>query len=293
MEKQLIESYITTRQPFIMIDGKKTSDIVGVIFNGFSEKKVTKLRYDKEEIFGRDGYVISTDGAYDGHSRSASFITMNEGAKKELLNMFDSIEEMEIIFSDNGGKFNRGVIADIEIKAISNPVYQIEVEFDLQPFYYSPLLIHLVATSSGIVPTVEIASEVYLTMDRYQTLLELNLIDDRIIYHIVEKEEQTKPIIQGTAFYNEGVETDEVKVIVHGTGTGNITINGRTMRLTVPGALVIDSKEQDVTTISGDLANSRRIFGDFFKLKKGFNGIGYDASVFSKLEITYRERWKS
>lgn len=78
---------------------------------------------------------------------------------------------------------------------------------------------------------------------------------------------------------------------VYGTGKGKLYVNDQIMELDVDEFLVIDNEGIDVFDKDGLRANSRRLSGNFFRLRPGENIINFDGLI-SKVGIGVEWRWR-
>lgn len=78
---------------------------------------------------------------------------------------------------------------------------------------------------------------------------------------------------------------------VVGNGHIELVVNDKVMRLDVDESIIIDNVMYDVYDKNGLRANSRRLEGDFIRLKPGSNGIDFTGDV-NEVNISVSWRWR-
>jgi predicted phage tail component-like protein len=99
-------------------------------------------------------------------------------------------------------------------------------------------------------------------------------------------------VTNGGKVFNEGLEVSKPKMVLHGSGTVGISVNGiHIFDYTFPDVeteVVIDSEKQDA--FLGDALKNRHMNGEFPGLVPGWNTIEWSGDVES-IEILPRSRW--
>lgn len=99
--------------------------------------KASTLRFNAEEIWGRDGYTVDTDDAFDGGEDVLEIVCHGKVARKRLLREFSTVnKELKLYFgSSNYFRLGRVVNHEAELVNARDSVHTINLIF--QPFYYT------------------------------------------------------------------------------------------------------------------------------------------------------------
>lgn len=108
---------------------------IEILYKSDREKAVK--RFQKETIYGRDGYYASVDGAYEGYEGTIDIITKTQQGEETLSKVFDShIGEFTVSLNDHSrheiGRIKRHTTDLINTHHILH-----RYEIDYQPFLYT------------------------------------------------------------------------------------------------------------------------------------------------------------
>lgn len=94
------------------------------------------LRFDPEEIWGRDGFVVDTDQAFDGEEAVVEVLAEGNEARKKVLEAFKSDGAVRSYYFNSNKYFRRGVVVGHEIELTNARDSLHTISLILQPFYY-------------------------------------------------------------------------------------------------------------------------------------------------------------
>ena len=145
---------------------------------------------------------------------------------------------------------------------------------------------------------VEFKSDVWCAFDGLQTLevvdgvANANGYDSVTVISNADNAEMTVEYTKRFEVFNEGLESSKPKMVLHGSGTVGISVNGiHIFDYTFPEGeteVVIDSEAEDAYL--GDVLKNRNMNGEFPVLLSGTNIIEWSGDVES-IEILPRSRW--
>lgn len=92
-------------------------------------------RFKKETIWGRDGFIVDGEGAYDGVDGVVEILTRGETARAKVLDIFSTKYDSLDMFINNKTYYRTGKVVshDLEIISDKDALHIISVAF--QPFY--------------------------------------------------------------------------------------------------------------------------------------------------------------
>lgn len=163
----------------------------------------------------------------------------------------------------------------------------------------APLLSDNTVTVSGLrVVSVEYINDAWCAFDGLQILSVVDGVSNGIGYEPVtvisnaDNTAMTAEYFKNYEVFNEGLENSRPKMVLKGSGTVGISVNGVLIfEYTFPDGeteVVIDSQTEDAYL--GDELKNRNMSGEFPVLLPGTNIIGWSGAV-SSIEILPRSRW--
>lgn len=96
-------------------------------------------------------------------------------------------------------------------------------------------------------------------------------------------------VVEQIQVINQGNAPSLPLIKVEGTGEGIVYVNGKEMKLNLTETLYIDNENIDILYESGARANSKRLSGDFFKLRAGENTLNISGGI---TKATFYVNWR-
>lgn len=118
---------------YIELNGEKSTNVKGLLIQSLPPIVKPKIRYDTDEIDGRDGDIITKLG-YKAYDREISIGLHGDYNVDDAIEYFDS--EGEAVFSNEVDKYYRyKILDDIEFERLIR-FRTAKVKFHVQPFKY-------------------------------------------------------------------------------------------------------------------------------------------------------------
>lgn len=96
----------------------------------------SSLRFEKEQIWGANGYITSTDDAFDGEEGTIEILVSGNEARKNVINAFSSKRKYLWLYINTDKYFRIGKVTNhyMELLNSRDSFHTIDIAF--QPFYY-------------------------------------------------------------------------------------------------------------------------------------------------------------
>lgn len=237
-------------------------------------KGTTTLKNEFAEPYARDGFVRISEDAYQGFDRTSKLLFRDEESYKVFIDEFHAGIDVRVYYSDDDGKFRKGVIVDILDNVVIGEHREIRVTIKLQPFKYGELI------------TKKLPIEPYL--GSFRTVIYNN--GNAYCYPIYEIEAKGELLIKNHAKTLEGEwRGSEQRLQLNTIKRSDFILD-----------FYVDNEEMEIRLLGGigPLANSmwvHGVSGEFLCFKDGRNEFGVqlfsENIVLDKFIVYYHERW--
>lgn len=122
---------------FIKTNGQLFNEKMGADVLEISIPAQTKLRYEPEKVWGRNGFIVNSDGAYDGEEGQINIHTSSANARKLVLKHLSSADKIIKVYVNSIKYFRLLKVTGHQMEIISPTDCLHAITVSCQPFYYA------------------------------------------------------------------------------------------------------------------------------------------------------------
>lgn len=237
--------------PYLVINGKISKNITGLMIQKLAPISKPKLRTTIEEIDGRDGDIVTTLG-YSAYDKEVTIGLYGDYNVDDIISFFDS--SGQVTFSNEPDKYYNFAIYDqINLEKLIR-FKTATVKFHIQPFKYS-----------------ESETDIVKIYDSDNTNANITIRNNGNIY--------SKPTLQITG-------KGYIDVSLNGTQIFNINLSSAEFE-----TIIINSVDLNAYSLSGDYLNRKVTGDyDNLRLNVGINNFNISGNV-TNVTINNYSRW--
>ena len=101
-----------------------------------SPPKMSVQRFDKEQIYGRDGYVHNSEDAYDGYVGEVTILSERKEDTNRLIEVLNTEVVNKKIFVNTTKYYQICTIIEHVAEQVSSNSWVHRLQVDYQPFWY-------------------------------------------------------------------------------------------------------------------------------------------------------------
>lgn len=114
--------------------GRGTAKSVQVLY--ISPPVMSVQRYNKEQVWARDGYVYDLEGAYDGYDGEIKIYTDNDEDRDTVIRTFNTREINQKIYANNTAFYQIATVASHVIEEVGSKAWVHHINMSYQPFWF-------------------------------------------------------------------------------------------------------------------------------------------------------------